>query len=553
MISIRGKVVDVDSGEIRQEELFIQDGRFIDPGKGSPEIKFDFSGKYIVPGFIDSHVHIESSMLTPSNFARAVLPHGTAAVVTDPHEIANVAGLDGVRFMISDSEASPLGVYFTAPSCVPATHMETSGAVIGVDEIRQLLRHERCVALGEMMNFPGVVAGIPEVMEKIRAAREAGKPVDGHAPGLSGERLRKYIQAGISTDHECRSAGEARDKLDLGMKIMIRAGSSMHNLKELAEIVGKDTIGSLFLVSDDIHAGTILEQGHIDRILREAVDLGVDPVHALRMVTSNPASHYNLEGLGSLRPGSRATFAVLEDLKDFRVQAFFVDGEKIAENGRLLRDLQEKPIPESILSSVNSAPITEDSLRVPSGNPAQVNVIRVPNEWEQAGLESDGKFLIPSTDQDVLPVVVVERHKSTGNIGQGFVKGFGLRQGALASTVAHDSHNMVCTADNYPDMLFALESLRKSGGGIAVVSRGEVLGLLELPVAGLMSTEPAESVRSKLEELHQKVSDLGCELKSPFMELAFLALPVIPKLKLTDKGLVDVNSFRLIDVKAGAQ
>jgi adenine deaminase len=549
MLAVKGRIVDVESGRIREGELLVRDGRIVPSGGRRPGRVIDYSGRYIVPGFIDAHVHIESSMLTPSNFARAVLPRGTVAVVTDPHEIANVKGVEGVEFMISNAKGSPLEVFFTAPSCVPATRMETAGAELGVREVRRLLRNERCVALGEVMNFPGVVAGDKEVMAKIGAAGDAGKPVDGHAPGLSGSELKRYVRAGISTDHECTGEGEALEKLSLGMKVMIREGSFLKDLESLAGIVSGESVDRLFLVSDDIHPETILEEGHLDRILRKAVALGVRPEHALMMVTINPARHYGLEGLGSLRPGSRASFAVLDDLKGFRVAALFVDGERVAENGRLVKEFGRNRIPRAMLSSVNAASFSEDDLKVRARKRTEVNIIQVPDGWQTETLDSEGGFLVPDGRDDILPIAVVERHRATGNVGRGFVRGFGLEGGALASTVAHDSHNMICVGENYADMVFAMDTLRGVGGGVAAVKGERVLGLLELPVAGLMSREGAERVREKLSQLHEGARKLGCGLESPFMTLSFLALPVIPRLKLTDRGLVDVKGFRLIDVR----
>ncbi len=550
MISVKGNIVDVSSGKAEPGELFIENGLITDNREGrEPDSVLDFEGKFISPGFIDAHVHIESSMLTPSGFVRAVLPRGTAAVVTDPHEIANVCGMDGIRFMIKDSERSLLESYFTAPSCVPATHMETSGAKLGEQEIKELLAHERVVALGEVMNFPGVVASEHSVMAKIEASRKAGKPVDGHAPGLSGEALRKYINAGISTDHECTSLDEAQEKLSLGMKVMVRCGSSMDNLEALAPLIRPENASSLFLVSDDIHPETILKEGHLDRVLRKAVALGADPFICLRLVSLNPARHYSLKGLGSLEPGSRATFAVLDDMKDFRVHAMYVDGEPVAMEGRLTRDWEKGEISQSVLSSVKVPEITEDSLKVPSEVPSEVNLLGPGGSWSRGSLESDGTHLLPDPSRDILPIAVVERHRFTGNIGKGFLKGFGLKEGAFASTVAHDSHNIICTGTSYADMLHAIDSLKESGGGLVAVREGKVLGRLELPVAGLMSIQDAGEVAKRLEGLHNSAMELGCSIKSPFMELAFLALPVIPELRLTDRGLVDVKSFRITDVK----
>lgn len=550
MFSVKGKIVDVEKGTISDETIFVQDGRIRAVGADMyANESYDYSDFYIVPGFIDAHIHIESSMMTPSRFSDAVLPHGTVAVVSDPHEIANVAGMEGIEFMLNDSEKIPLRVFLTAPSCVPATCMETAGASIGIKDVQTLLSNPRVVALGEVMNFPGVVKRKKDVMAKIEAAKSEGKPIDGHAPGLSGEDLKKYIEAGITTDHECRTAKEAREKLSLGMKIMIRGGSSMKSMEALKDIMAAENNENLMLVSDDLHPDDMLSEGHVDRLLRKAVSLGADPIHALRMVSLNPARHYKLPFLGNVSIGMKASFVVVKDLKDFEVMDVFVRGELIVKDGKLLKESEKKDIPKAIKSSIRTKAIKPKDLMIGSKTPSRVRVISVPNRQATAKLDSDGDFLVPDARNDVLPIAVVERHKATGNIGSGFVKGFGLKSGAIASTVAHDSHNIICTGTDYTEMDCAIRELKKSGGGLVTVRDGKTLSLLELPVAGLMSDKPAEEVAKELRDIHKSVKCLGCGVESPFMELAFLALPVIPELKITDKGLVDVREFRIVPAK----
>jgi adenine deaminase len=548
MFSVKGRIVDVVSGKISDSYLHFQDGKIVPQGKAAPERTYDYSGFYIVPGFIDAHVHIESSLMTPSYFAEAVLPHGTAAVVTDPHEIANVAGMAGIDFMLRDSEGLPLKVYFTAPSCVPATGMETSGAVIGAKEIQELLKNPRVVGLGEMMNFPGVIHEDPEVMEKLKAAKKSGKRMDGHCPGLSGKDLKKYVSAGMQSDHECTTAVEAVQKLDAGMHIMIREGSAMRNLEKLWRVPDEKNWQKCMLVSDDIHPETILKEGHMDRILRKAVSLGMDPIMALRLATITPAKYFSLKELGSLESGKSATFTVLKDLKSFDVLAFFIEGELVFEKGKLLTKIRHPKTSKG--GSVRIRPFTAKDLMIPSQASAKVRVIKIPNERTEAVLGYENGFLKPDLANDILPLVVMERHKGTGSIGKGFVQGFSLKSGALASTVAHDSHNIICVGTNYEDMVSAIHTLETCGGGLVTVKDKRTLAILELPVAGLMAAEPAEKVSMWLDLLHKAAKQLGCSLDSPYMVLAFLALPVIPKLKLTDKGLVDVEKFQIVDVKA---
>ncbi|MGE4395584.1 MAG: adenine deaminase, partial [Methanobacteriales archaeon] len=431
---LRGNILNVFTGDIYPAEIIIEDGII----KIVRKIKADFDG-ILLPGFIDSHTHIESSLMTPSSFAEATIPHGTTAVISDPHEIANVMGLEGIDFMIEDSKRVPLKFFFTAPSCVPATEFETAGAKIGINEIRTLLERDDIVALGEMMDFPGVISEDPEVIKKIEVAREACKPIDGHAPLLSGDDLCKYVEKGISTDHESVYAEEAREKKELGMKVMIREGSSAKNLQELA------SIGGDFLVSDDIEPGDLIE-GHMNAILRKAVEYGIDEVEAVRMVTINPADHYSLD-FGAIAPGRSADIVLVDNLKNFTVKKVFIDGRLVAKDGkRLFRIRGEERTPPQ--GKIRIKDLEPSRLEIQaSGNKARVRIINVfdgqiiTSESARELPIIDG-IIQPLPEDDILKASVIDRY-GHGNIGNGFVKGFGIQEGALASTVAHDSHNLI--------------------------------------------------------------------------------------------------------------
>ncbi len=549
MQAIKSNVVDVIGGTIENTTVLF-DSKIASIREGRAEKTYDFSDYYLLPGFIDGHIHIESSMLSPTKFATAAVVHGTTCVVFEPHEIANVAGMAGIGFMLSAK--TPVRMFFTAPSCVPATNMETSGAELGIGEIEELLRNPRCVGLGEMMNFPGVVYNDPFVMAKLDAAKTAGKVVDGHAPGLSGDELKKYAASGILSDHECTTAQEAVEKLKLGMRIMIREGSAAKNLEALSGIVDKN-YKNCMLVSDDIHADELMSAGHMDRILKKAVALGIDPIRAVTMTTINPAEYFKLEGLGAIKTGYCADFVVVKDLKDFEVIAVFINGKLAAEKGKALFDSKEPDAPKEILASVRIKNIEPDDLKVESSKTQKARIItivenQIVTDSRINALESDNKYLAPDVENDVLPLVVVERHRATGNVGKGFVAGFGLKQGALASTVAHDSHNIICVGANYDDMASAIGEIKLMGGGLVAMNDGKVVERLELPIAGLMSNMDANAVAEKTKKLNAAAKSLGCALDAPFATLSFLALPVIPSLKLTDKGLVDVNQFKFVDL-----
>ncbi|MCX8191977.1 MAG: adenine deaminase [Nitrososphaerales archaeon] len=553
MFAISGKVVNVFDGEVRRETVYIKDERVFAVGDYSIKVDkvFDLSDYYLLPGFIDAHIHIESSMLTPTEFAKYALLHGTTCLVLEPHEIANVCGIKGIEFMLSSK--APFRFFFTAPSCVPATTMETSAFQIGVDEVKSLLKHPKCVGLGELMNYVGVIQNDPKVIEKIKAAKELHKVCDGHAPQLRGLDLCKYVGAGIQSDHECVSIKEASEKLKLGMYIMIREGSAAKNLESLIDLA-KGTGGDrCMFVSDDIHVSELIEDGHLDRILRKAVSLGLDPIRSIKMVTINPARYFGLEGLGAIAPNHFADIVAVKDLKRFEVKAVFVNGTLVVDDGKLIYEFEHSSIPNEVLSTIRVRDFSIEDLKVRSGRRRDVRVIRVEaneivTKGEVATLDAKDGFLIPDIDNDILPLIVFERHKMSGNIGKGFVSGFGLKSGALASTVAHDSHNIVCVGADYEDIGEAVKELRRVGGGLIAVNGGKVMAELKLPIAGLMSDESGEYVKEKLEDLHEAARSLGCKLPSPFMTLSFLSLPVIPELKLTDKGLVDVNRFDFVEV-----
>ena len=532
---IKGNYVNVFTEEVYPAEIEVKDGMV----KCLREIEGNFSG-YILPGFIDSHIHIESSMLAPSRFAEAVVPHGTTAIVADPHEIANVMGISGIEYMMEDSASTPLQVFFTAPSCVPATNFETSGAILGPKEIDQLMSDDQVVALGEMMNFPGVIGKDPTVMKKIQIAHNYQKPVDGHAPLLSGTELCGYVAAGISTDHECTQISEALEKKQLGMKIMIREGSSARNLEDLISARGE------FLVSDDRHPEDLLK-GHMDQILRKAIKMGMDPLEALKMVTVNPSDHYKLN-CGTLKPGTRADIVLVDNLENFKVLNVWIGGELVAKEGKPLFEVDPLPLK----STFNVKQLKSSDFEVKST--LKEEKVRVIDVIEGQLLTSESEAVLrvvnghleADIQNDILKIAVVERY-GHNHVANGFVKGFRLNNGAIASSVAHDSHNIVIVGTDSQQMAKAANILINNNGGLVAVENGNPYSL-ELPIAGLMSTMNAGKVSSQLNRLHEVVKLMGSNLESPFMTLSFMALLVIPKLKISDKGLFDGEKFQFVDI-----
>lgn len=542
------QLVNVFSGEVFHTDVAIYRGRIAGLGNYDAEKVIDLSSKFILPGFIDSHVHLESAMLTPAEFAKAALPHGTTAVVADPHEIANVLGTKGLRYILKASEGLPLDFYFMLPSCVPATGLETSGARLKAPDLLPFLKEKRVLGLAEMMDYPGVLAGEPAALSKLK--RFGHKPIDGHAPGLSGKDLSAYIGAGITSDHECVTAEEAAEKARLGMTIFIREGSAAKNLEALLPAVAPSNSRFFCFATDDLQPKD-LKAGSINRLVQKAVRLGLAPVTAVQMATINAAQHFGLRGTGAVLPGYDADLVVVKDLRDFVVEKVFKRGVLVAENGGVL--YPDRRISHAAAKkTVRTGPVGADDVRIKARS-TQARVIElVPGQivTRQAILPpstGDG-YVISDPDRDILKLFVIERHRATGNIGRGLVKGFGLRSGALASTVAHDSHNLIVVGVDDEDILTAIREIKRLHGGLVVVNNRKVMAALPLPIAGLMSDRRLDSVVKGMTETLDAAQQLGVRIEQPFSTLSFLALPVIPDLKLTDKGLVDVNTFAFVDL-----
>jgi adenine deaminase len=545
------EIVNTLSGELHRADVAVHKGRVVGFDCCSARECIDLSGSVLSPGFIDGHVHIESAMVTVPEYARAVVPKGTTSVIIDPHEIANVLGIDGIRYMLESSRRVPLNVYVMLPSCVPATKMETSGAVLDAESLSELMDDERVLGLAEMMNYPGVVFRDPEVLKKIRLA--GNKRVDGHAPNLTGRNLAAYIIAGIKSDHECTTLEEAKEKLRQGMHIMIREGSAAKNLLELLPLVTPHNARQFIFVSDDRHPADILREGHIDFMIRTAIKHGLDPILTLQIASLNAAAYFGLRDLGAIAPGYRADIAVMDDLESLNVMKVIKDGKLVAEDGYLTVRLESTPAPKG--TTMRTGPIDVGSFRIrletirSELSPARVIGI-IPDQIITKSRAIQPKtakgLVVVDLDKDVLKMAVVERHRATGNVGLGLVKGFGLQSGAIATSVAHDSHNIVVVGVTDEEMLDAVLKVKEMGGGLAVIKDGRINACLPLPVAGLLSEMYMRDVAEGIDDCIDAAHDLGCRLKDPFMTLSFLCLPVIPELKLTDKGLVDVAKFQLV-------
>ncbi len=547
------RLVNVFSGEVHPADVAIAEGYIVGIGPYAGREEIDLEGRFLCPGFIDGHVHLESAMVHPAEFARAVVPRGTTTVIADPHEIANVLGLEGVHYLLEETARLPLNVYLMAPSCVPASPLETAGAEITASDIAVLLKEERVLGLAEVMNFPGVLDRVPEVLQKLRAA--AGRPVDGHAPGLSGKDLCAYVAAGIGSDHECTTLQEALEKLRLGMAIMIREGSTAHNLEELLPLVMSGNASRCFFVSDDRHPADLLAHGHMDDILRRARARELlPPVVLIQMATLNAARYFRLWDLGAVAPGYRADLVVLDDLESFSVGMVFKDGRLVARDGALLEGVL--PVARALPPSTFRVPdLHPGRFRIPMQGSRVRTIGVVPRQiWTQALVEEatvqDG-FVVADPQRDLLKIAVVERHRGSGRIGLGLVKGFGLKYGAIASSVAHDSHNIVAVGCSDEELALAVSEVVRLRGGQVVVAGKRVLEALPLPIAGLMSDRPLEEVRRQVDRLNQAARGLGCALEAPLMTMAFMALVVIPELKLSDRGLVDVQAFSVVPLFAG--
>jgi adenine deaminase len=548
LLLANAKVVNVFTGEIEPGNVAICGDRIAGIGDyHQAKQVIDLAGKYLAPGLINGHTHLESSMLDIAQYARAVVPRGTLAVITDLHEIANVSGLDGIRYVLNYARRLPLELFLMAPSCVPATHLETSGASLGPEDIRQVLRWRDCVGLGEVMNFPGVLSGDVSVLSKISRAK--GKVIDGHAPGIIGKNLSAYIAAGIYSDHESISLDEAREKLRQGMYVMIREGSSEKNLDALLPLVTDKTYKRCLFVVDDRSAFDLLKDGDIDAVVRKAIRLGLDPVRAIQMATINTAEYFKLDKLGAIAPGYQANLIVLGELSSLQVEMVFYQGCLVARKGESLFPVYQAG-GKGLTNTVNIKLFSKEALKLLASGETELVIEVVPGQIitkkrrEKVRI-TDG-VIMPDVSRDILKLVVVERHRATGNIGLGLVMGFGLKQGAMASSIAHDSHNVIAVGTSDEDIFTAVKEIERLQGGLVVAAEGKVLASLALPIAGLLSDEPLEVVVAKLEKLQQLAKDLGTPLPSPWATLSFLALPVIPELRLTDLGLVDVNAFKLV-------
>jgi adenine deaminase len=544
-----GRVVDVFTGSVVEADVAVVDGLIASVGPRRDAAKtVDLDGRYLLPGLIDAHVHLESSMVTPFEFARAVVPRGTTAVVTDPHEVANVAGADGVRWLLESSEGLPLAVLVMAPSCVPATHLATAGAELDADDLDALSRHPRVVGLAEVMNVPGVVLGDRGVHAKIDAF--AGRPVDGHGPGLAGDWLQAYAAAGVGTDHETMTSEEAEEKLRLGIRVWLRQGTGARNLVDLLPVVTPATSRRCGFCTDDRHPHDLLDEGHIDHLLRLAVANGLEPITAIQMATLNIADAYRLDERGAIAPGRRADLVVCGDLENFITERVFVGGAVVAEDGEPVGPWQQPQVDTAAVLKPPMVDLERLDLRIEDPG-CEVRVIglvpgQIVTEQIIERLPADDGGLVADRNREIVKLAVIERHRGTGNVGLGLLRGLGPLEGAVACTVAHDHHNLIVAGSDDGSMRTAIAEVVGLGGGAAVARGDEVLAGLPLSYAGLISDRPLVEVRELLDGLTVAARDCGCSHQDPVMALSFVALEVIPSLKLTDLGLVDVDRFELV-------
>lgn len=556
------KIVNVFTETIEEGDVAVEDGMIVGIGAYDGVQEIDLEGKYVAPGLIDGHIHLESSMASPEEFARMVVPHGTAAVVTDPHEIANVAGTAGIRYMLEATEGLDLDVYFMMPSCVPSTGLDEAGAVLHAADLEPFYENPRVLGLAEMMNSYGVVAGDEGCVEKLEVTRNHGKLIDGHAPMLSGKGLNAYVAAGVQSDHECSTFEEAKEKFARGQWIMVRQGTAAKNLEKLMPMFEAPYYQRAMLVTDDKHAGELGRDGHIDSIIRKAVKLGANPVRAVKMGSLNAAEYFGLKGMGAVAPGYQADLVIFEDLKDFQVKQVYRGGKLVAEDGKLVTDRAEKErsqkvwdeeIQSRVFHSFHMKPIEKKDLELPKTG-SKVRVIDLMDHELTTGerieefRETPG--LAPGVDleKDIVKIAVFERHHGSGHVGLGFLGNYGLKRGAVATSVGHDSHNLVVAGGCDEDMIAAGNRVLENEGGLAIAVDGKVVGELALTVAGLMSDLPAEEADRKLEEMKAKLGELGIrDGIDGFMTLAFVSLPVIPAIRVNTLGVVDVGKQEIVD------
>jgi adenine deaminase len=542
-------LVNVYSGEIYRTDVAILDDRVVGLGRYNGIKEWDLSGKIVAPGFIDGHVHLESSMVTIPEFTKVVVPLGTTSVVSDPHEIANVMGLDGINYMLKSSKYNPLNVYVMISSCVPSSPLETSGSQLRATDVFFFLNQEWILGLAEVMDYPRLLEGDPGILDKIKIV--GNRIIDGHAPGLTGKDLCAYAALRVSSDHECSSREEALEKLRLGMTIMIREGGLAKNLEALIPLVTPQNLHQFVFCTDDRQPQVLIDDGHMNAVVRKALQLGLDPVSAIRMCTINTARHYNLEHIGAIAPGKIADIVVIDNFKDFTVEMVFKNGKLVAKKGKLLPyAIGALRSAEPLRGSVNIQFLRREYFEIPAQR-GNCRVIRVVPNQLLTKMEllrpkvSNGKA-VADIKRDILKLAVVERHFASSNIGLGLVKGFGFKKGAIASSVAHDAHNIVAVGTNDADIMKAIIKIRKLQGGLTAVVDEKLVGSFPLPIAGLMSDKSVQEVKRGLDNLIRITRNMGCGLDDPFMMLSFLSLPVIPELKLTDKGLVDVTEQKIV-------
>ncbi len=549
-----GKVVNVFTGEILEGDIAIAGEMIAAVGRGyEGEAIIDLAGSYVIPGLIDTHVHIESSMVTPPWFARAVVPRGTTTVIADPHEIANVCGAEGIRYMLDVSEGLPLTVFINLPSCVPATHMGTSGAILEADDLLALRDLPRVLGLAEFMNVPGAVLGLPGALEKLLAFY--GDHIDGHAPGITGKWLQAYAAAGPSTDHESMTAEEALEKARLGIYVLAREATAAKNLLAILPAITPHNSRRFAFATDDRHPADLLTEGHIDHMLRLAIANGVPPITAVRMATLNAAEAFGLKDRGAIAPGRRADLVITPTLETFRAEIVFSGGRIVARDGEPFGEWAIPQVDDSHVRDTIHVDLRALSFRIPAEG-TEIRVIElIPDQVITGERIMEAKIIdgeaVADPDRDLLKLAVVERHHNTGNVGLGFIHGLGLKRGAIAGSVGHDCHNITVAGADDCSMLTAVKAVKAMGGGLVVAEGEEVLAQVPLPIAGLMADAPLEEVEQEMEAVLQKARELGSTLHDPMMQLGFLALEVIPKLKLTDKGLVDVDKFDFVPLWVG--
>ncbi len=544
------QILNVFTEEIIKADIAIEDGIIAAIGEYDGIEEVDINNNFVSPGLIDSHIHLESTMATPFELSKISVPRGTTTVICDPHEIANVCGLDGINYILKASENAPMNVFVMLPSCVPATPFENSGAVLGVEELKKLIDNEQVLGLGELMDYVGVINADKNILDKIKIAENKNK--DGHCPNVSGKELNAYIAAGITTDHECSTEKEMLERLRLGMYVQIREGSAAKNLAALIKSVTRQNLSRIVFCTDDRHPEEIFEYGHIDNNVRTAIKHGIEPLMAIKMATINAAQCYGLKNIGAVAPNYKADILIIDNLENFKIKEVYKDGKKVSEGSTPLFENKNPYTDEKVLNTVRFGKIEEKDIQIKMSSKLAYTIEILPHNLvtkkSLCNAEIENGYFKFTENSDILKIAVIERHKNTGNIGIALIKGFGLKNGAIASTIAHDSHNLIVVGDNDRDILLAIEQLRNTGG-ITVCINGEVKETLPLPIGGIISDKPIEYIKQKLDSMKEIAYQNGVSKETdPFMTLSFMALPVIPSLKITDKGLFDVDNFEFVDL-----